>query len=129
MNLNRKQVERLVNTLRRNLLYQTPRTVFAGGAPSHIAVAFLPESYSELMDLIREAGGWTLPPQAKEAIIRHHETLARTASGTYDLGAMSQGDLYTMHAETEGLVELAAFHIAIADEIRRRHETDHIANA
>ena len=120
----------LVDCLRKSLLYQTPQPVFLetdADEPEHFVVKIKRGHYAEIMRLIVKAGGWKLPRAATEALLREHEIRARRAHGDgtdYDLSGLSQGDVYSMFAETEGLVEMAKFHAALGEEIEARGRSE-----
>lgn len=117
----------LVDCLRKSLLFQTPQPVFLGLAtdeePEHFLVKIKRNHYAEVMRLIQKAGGWTLPREARVALLKAHEERARKAHGDgidYDLSGLEQGDLYAMYSEAEGIAELAAFRAALGEEIEAR---------
>lgn len=121
--LNRKERQELVDLLRKNFLYQTPRPIFADAGNEHPAwvdMRLLFEHQQRILQLIHKAGGWVLPPEERATLLAKHEENARRAHGDgvdYDFSHLSYGDLIAMHAELEGVDELAPFRAAIADEI------------
>lgn len=126
--LSRKKNRELVDLLRRNLLYQTPRPFFASAddaVPVHVEVRMKPHHHERIIALIAEAGGWTLPPQEKKKLLEQHEAAARRAHGDgvdYDFSNLGYGDLVAMHTELEGVTEMLPFREAIEDELKRQRE-------
>lgn len=62
------QVDELLDLLRKNFLYQQPRAVVRQDAPDDTEPEFLmlrmlPGHWRRMMELIKEAGGWELPPE------------------------------------------------------------------
>ncbi len=118
----------LVDALRRSFLYQTPQPIFAkpdDEQPTQVVLKMPFGLYGRMMHIINEAGGWVLPPTEKSRLLAQHELQARRAIGdgiTYDFTGMSHGDLLYMHAETKGIDELAPFHAAIEEELKRQSE-------
>jgi hypothetical protein len=131
MGLGRKKIDRLVDLLRMNLLYQTPRVEVPPGAvrPIAVHVRLLPGAYAEAMALIREHGGWDLTEDQRREVYRRHEQVTRRAMGdgvNYDLSDLSYGDLAQMWTELQSLgdleddLALRAFRSAIGDELERQ---------
>jgi hypothetical protein len=121
-----KEVKELVDLLRKNLVYQTPRPLFAAledEHPTHVEVRMLFQHHQRILELLHKAGGWTLPPDEKAKVMARHEEAARVAYGdgvNYDLSHLSFGDLVGMHAELEGVPEMKPFRDAIADAMKER---------
>lgn len=121
--LNRKERDELVDLLRKNLLYQTPKPVFRDNADAHptwVDLRFVFTHQQRILLLLHKAGGWTMPKDEKQKLLQKHEEAARTAHGDgidYDFEHLSYGDLVSMHTELEGIEEMALFREAIADEI------------
>lgn len=128
MGLGRRKIDRLIDLLRMNLLYQTPR-VEGDDAPRAIHVRLLPAAYAETMALIREHGGWDLSGEQRRDVYRRHEAAAKKAMGDgrdYDLSGLEYGDLAQMWTELDSLgdlsgdLALSAFRTAIGDELERQ---------
>ena len=119
--LNRKERIELVNLLRKNMLYQTPRPVFAdpdAAEPTHVEMRFVFHHQQRILELIHKAGGWVLCQEDRVALLRRHEEAARRAIGDgvdYDFSHLSYGDLVQMHEELTGIDELKDFRAAIGE--------------
>lgn len=128
--LNKKERLELVDLLRKNMLYQTPRPVFADASdehPTHVDLRFVFPHQQRILQLLHKAGGWTLPKSEQENILRKHEEAARVAYGDgvdYDLSHLSYGDMLNMYRELEGVEELAPFRDAIKDALEHQGEAD-----
>lgn len=122
--LNRNERQELVDLLRKNLLYQTPKPVFADPddeQPTWVDLRMLFNHQQRILQLIHKAGGWVMPPDDKADLLRKHEEAARTAHGdgvNYDFSHLSYGDLVAMHTELEGVDEMALFRAAIGDAMQ-----------
>lgn len=121
--LSRKERQELVDLLRRNLLYQTPRPLFAEPGDEHptwVDVRLVFAHQQRILQLIHRAGGWTLPPEEKKKVLMAHEERARVAYADgvdYDFTGLSYGELVAMYQELEGVAELQQFRKAIGDQI------------
>jgi hypothetical protein len=63
MNLSAKEVESLVDLLRKQMLFQTPTIVQEGISAPRAHVAFMLPAYESIMLLIARAGGWQMPAE------------------------------------------------------------------
>lgn len=121
---NRYEVAKLIDLLRKMLVYQTPQPVFSESAtPDYMLLKFKPAAYNDIMRIIVKAGGWVLSDADKKVVEEAHNARAKKALGNgtdFDFDGLSVGDLYEMHEETGSDPELKAFHEAIADEIHQR---------
>ncbi len=121
--LNRKERQELVDLLRKNFLYQTPRPIFADNADEHpvwVDMRLLFGHQQRILALIHKAGGWVMPPEEQAKLLAKHEEKARRAHGDgvdYDFSHLSYGDLVQMHVELEGVDELAPFRKAVGEEL------------
>jgi len=61
-----EKVAELVNIIRRNFLYQTPRP--REDNPNHVQIYMLGKDWARMLVLAEEHGGWTLPQDVIEAI-------------------------------------------------------------
>ena len=130
--LNRKERAELVDLLRKNLIYQTPKPVFREHSDPHptwVDLRFVFAHHQRILLLLHKAGGWTMPKDEKQKLLQKHEEEARTAHGDgvdYDFEHLSYGDLVAMHVELEGIEEMALFRRAISAEIAeyRKGEAD-----
>lgn len=126
--LTRKERQELVDLLRKNMLYQTPKPVFEGDAsqPTFVDMRFVFGQQQRILELIVKACGWTLPPEEQEKILLRHEEMSRRAIGDgidYDLSHLDYGALVSMHGELKGIEELAPFRKAIGEELKRWGES------
>lgn len=138
MGLSKSETFKLVDALRRSLLYQTPSPVFlesnsegetpnAEAPPDHYILKLKFAHYMIVMQLIQKHGGWDLSGDQRADMIRKHEERARRAYGDgtrYDFSDLSLGDLCLMQTETAKMPELAPFHAALGDEILDRKKTE-----
>ncbi len=112
----------LVDLLRRNLLYQTPRPIFSGEdeQPSHVEMRLVFGHQQRILELINKAGGWVMKTEDRTEILRKHEAASRKAYGDgndYDLGHLAYGDLVAMRDELTGVDEMQPFRKAIEAEL------------
>ncbi len=130
--LNKKDSQVLVDLLRKNILYQTPKPIFSNiedEHPTHVEMRFVFAHHLRVLKLIHKAGGWVLPEHAKVEIMKRHEQAARLAYGDgadYDLSHLSYGDMVAMFNELEGISEMSEFRQALEEGI---HDMDRDPNA
>ena len=121
--LTRAERQELVDLLRKNILYQTPRPIFADvddEHPMHVDLRFLFHHQQRILMLLHKAGGWILPPEEKEKLLKQHEEAARQAHGNgidYDFSHLDYGSLVNMYTELEGIDEMKNFREAIRGEL------------
>lgn len=124
----KKERAELVDLLRKNLLYQIPKSIFANpddDHPTHVEVRMVFSHQQRILQLIHKAGGWVMPPEDRQALLRRHEEAACTAHGdgtNYDFSHLAYGDLIAMHRELEGIEEMTLFREAIEAELRHWNE-------
>lgn len=121
--LNKAERQELVDLLRKNLLYQTPRPVFVNPDDEHprwVDMRIVFEHQQRILALLHKAGGWVLPKDEQEKLLHQHEEAARRAHGNgidYDFSHLDYGALVAMHAELKGIDDLKDFRDAIAAEL------------
>jgi hypothetical protein len=129
--LNKKERLELVDLLRKNMVYQTPKPIFADVSDEHptwVEMRFVFVHQQRILELLHKAGGWVLPPDDKQAILRKHEEKSREAFGNgvdYDLSHLSYGDLVEMLNElavVKGDPALDRFREAIRAELKHQDE-------
>lgn len=95
--LTQKQQHELVDTLRRNFLYQTPELLNPqGDGKEFVRLKMHAGCWQRMMDLIEEAGGWDLDPKDRHEILsRHVEAFAEAlqAGGLVDLSEVDVGEI------------------------------------
>ena len=126
MPLSAQQTQELVDTLRRQFLYQTPTAALKPGSSTEIdylVVAIKPDAYETMFNLIQSAGGWEMPREDKLRLMKMHEGQIKDADGKYQLEDFNAGDLQTIYADTEGFEELAALRAAAKAELESRMAT------
>lgn len=65
--LTQDELAELVDILRKNFLYQTPMPVPEKG---RLLLAMVPGQWSRMIELIEKHGGWKLPKEAVEALLK-----------------------------------------------------------
>lgn len=126
--LNRKEYRELVNLLRKNMLYQTPKPVFADQGdeqPTWVDLRFVFAHQQRILQLIHKHGGWVMPPDEKKKLLQKHEEAARVAYGDgvdYDLSHLTYGDMVAMHEELKHIDEMVDFRKALAEAIADHQE-------
>jgi hypothetical protein len=118
--LNRKKTDRLVNLLRKQMLYQTATPILNGDKVVRVNVTMHAAAYAEIMQTITEAGGWVMPEEDREKLLASFAEKAKTVGGGYDLTGWSAGELAAALDDTLGIEQLAGFSSAVAAEIKRR---------
>ncbi|KKL84167.1 hypothetical protein LCGC14_1967490 [marine sediment metagenome] len=82
--LPRKIERKLIDALRRSLLYQVPRPEFENPTDQHpktlhVRIPF--KHFKDIMEIIGKAGGWTLPRAARDQLqTEHQDTSSREAA-------------------------------------------------
>lgn len=123
--LNRKEYRELANLLRKNMLYQTPRPVFADeedDEPTWVDLRFVFKHQQRILQLLHKHGGWTLPPAEKEKLMRRHEEAARRAYSdgiSYDLSHLTYGEMVAMYQELEGIADMKDFRDALGETLQQ----------
>lgn len=128
--LSRRERRELVELLRRNLMYQTPRPVFASpdeDEPKWVQVRMLTHQHQRVLWLLDKAGGWTLSHEERTGLLDKYDKACRRAYGdgtNYNFSGLEFGDLVAMHSEMEGVAELADFREAIEDALKEASDDD-----
>ena len=121
MKLTEKEVEMLVDLLRRQLLFQTATRIFKGIEIERVHVAIMWEPYCLLMELINKAGGFSPPKECRQALLAAHAEKARdVGTGKYDLKGWSAGELAMAIDEAKEVHQLATFAEACEAELKTR---------
>lgn len=126
--LNRREYRELVNLLRKNMLYQTPRPVFADSEdekPTWVDMRFVFDHQQRILQLLHKHGGWTLPKSEKEKLLAKHEEAARRAYGdgiSYDLSHLTYGEMVAMYQELLDINDMIDFREAIREALQEGEE-------
>lgn len=125
--LNRRERLELVDLLRKQLLYQTPKPIFRSEDDEHPAMVelrFIFPHYHRIKELLNKAGGWTMTVEDREKQTERQEALIKKcyADGTnYDFSEATYGELLMMLTELEELAStdepLIRFRQAVAEEL------------
>lgn len=117
--LSKPECQELVDLLRKNLLYQTPRPCFADESdpePTWVQLKLIHKHYCRILELLHQTGGWVLPVEEQERMRCFESEIAAKAYGdgeNFDFSGLNYGDMVSMHRETAGIPELEKFHNAI----------------
>lgn len=102
MNLHADEVVRLVDLLRRNLLYQTPEITSDG---SMCRVRVRTQDMEILLDLLDRAGGWDLSDEQRARVMARdcdNINKALQAGAAADLSGATVGELMMLLEVAEG---------------------------
>jgi hypothetical protein len=118
--MGRKQERQLCSIILRNFKYQTPTPVVEEGRVTRYNVTIFASDYRRMMGIATSTGGFTMPRDDREALIKQFSEKAKTAGGDYDLSTWSMGELAAAHEDVSDIDELKKFDKAIRSEIEKR---------
>lgn len=127
--LNKRERLLLIDLLRRNLLYQTPKPVFEDSEaidPKFVDLRFVFGQHQQILALIHKAGGWVMSDEDKQRGLDAQKAKIKQVyadGNNFDFSQQTYGELVMMYEELEGVDDLdlirfrAEIKDVIADEI------------
>ena len=103
--LNKRERLELIDLLRKQLLYQTPKPVYYNASDSDpvcVDLRFIFTAHNRILELIHKARGWVMPEKAKKARMAEQKVKIRQvyADGqNFDFSTTTYGELVMMHEE------------------------------